>query len=169
MGCRRTLESNSEGGCKSQYRNYNLLVRGINTSIFFNKDADASNDDIAHRWRCRRYRLCGTSSGPYTRGIATRPALSMSQWWCGNFCQYMPGILCTTRQLLGTVNVTAALLHCGTASLSLVFRSKTTLSRPRPGTPPHPENTVLVQGPTLPQLSVWRATGGKGLQRSYDK
>ena len=29
-----------------------------------------------------------------------------------------------------------------------------TLSRPRPVTPPYPENTVLVQGPTHPQKSV---------------
>ena len=29
-----------------------------------------------------------------------------------------------------------------------------TLSRPRPVTPPCPENTVLVQGPTHPQKSV---------------
>ena len=29
-----------------------------------------------------------------------------------------------------------------------------TLSRPHPRTPPYPENTVLVQGPTHPQISV---------------
>ena len=31
--------------------------------------------------------------------------------------------------------------------------SKMTLSRPHPRTPPYPENTVLVQGPTHPQIS----------------
>ena len=37
------------------------------------------------------------------------------------------------------------------------LKSKMTLSRPHPMTPPYPENTVLVQGPH-PQKMCWRAT-----------
>ena len=35
-----------------------------------------------------------------------------------------------------------------------LLKPKMTLSRPRPMTPPYPENTVLVQGLTHPQQSV---------------
>ena len=45
-----------------------------------------------------------------------------------------------------------------TSGYKIKKKAKMMLSRPRPKTPSHPENTVSVQGPTHPQLSVWWAT-----------